>query len=142
MRAVRNQERAEGPVEVLVQVGGKEVDHEQQVDETVDEMDGSDSGSDDLHMGGQVGIRLQLQHMAMRPRFEIVPQMVVHWVALDDTCDDRCALDVDSNRFVATGCALLASQAADQGQSKIAARTHFGSYPIQSSRDMVSYLPH
>merc|ERR1711962_1171279 len=42
VRAVRNQERAEGPVEVLVQVG-----------ETVDEMDGSDSGSDDLHMGGQ-----------------------------------------------------------------------------------------
>merc|ERR1712212_383780 len=33
--------------------GGKEVDHEQLVDETVDEMDGSDSGSDDLHMGGQ-----------------------------------------------------------------------------------------
>jgi len=29
------------------------VDHEQQVEETVDEMDGSDSGSDDLHMGGQ-----------------------------------------------------------------------------------------
>merc|ERR1712038_205326 len=53
VRAVRNQERAEGPVEVLVQVGGKEVDHEQLVDETVDEMDGSDSGSDDLHMGGQ-----------------------------------------------------------------------------------------
>ena len=78
MRAVRNQERAEGPVEVLVQVGGKEVDHEQLVDETVDEMDGSDSGSDDLHMGGQVGIRLQLQHMAMRPRCEIAPQMIVH----------------------------------------------------------------
>ena len=54
------------------------MDHEQQVEETVDEMDGSDSGSDDLHMGGQVGIRLQLQHMAMRPRFEIAPQMVVH----------------------------------------------------------------
>ena len=54
------------------------MDQEQQVEETADEMDGSDSGSDDLHMGGQVGIRLQLQHMARRPRFEIAPQMVVH----------------------------------------------------------------